>query len=177
MSGPSANLSVWVGEQAACVRIAGRANFSSSVDFKRVMGHLRSQGCRQAALDLTDCAIMDSTFLGVLVKLGFDHAAGATPLTITLLNPNDRVSELLDNLGVANLFTVDRCQEPAAGAAETVASDGAVSRQEIARTCLEAHLALMEANPANQPRFKDVTQFFEEQVRKLEALPKPDSPG
>jgi len=53
----------------AVVRISGRANCLSSVPFKRVINGLVERGRRAFTLDLSDCQLMDSTFLGVLVGL------------------------------------------------------------------------------------------------------------
>jgi len=70
MNSPSARMLVWVGEQFACIRIIGRANFTSSVDFRTLISELRQQGCSYFVLDLAECVLMDSTFLGVLAGFG-----------------------------------------------------------------------------------------------------------
>lgn len=161
-------LSVWVGDKVACVRIAGRANFTSSVDFKKLMQHFRETQRESVVLDLTDCALMDSTFLGVLANEAKSRSTqrdGRTEPGIELLNPNQRISDLVDNLGVAPLFKIAHC-EASKEAFEPVAPDKTVSREEITRTCLEAHLTLMELNPNNVPKFKDVAQFFAETLKK-----------
>src|SRR5215472_1795015 len=106
MNTPSASMFVLVGEQFACIKIIGRANFTSSIDFKTLIGELRQKGYTYFVLDLSECALMDSTFLGVLAGFGLKlcgaNKPGASP--IELLNPNPRISELLENLGVIHLF-------------------------------------------------------------------------
>jgi hypothetical protein len=42
------------------------------------------------------------------------------------------------------------------------------THEEITRTSLEAHQTLMEVNPENVARFKDVTQFLAEDLRSIE---------
>src|SRR5260221_6837464 len=69
MSTPSANLSVLVGKNFACVKIAGRANFTSSPDFKTLLAELSQKGYGHFIIDLSECVLMDSTFLGVLAGL------------------------------------------------------------------------------------------------------------
>ena len=59
-------LQVAVTEQVALVKVSGRASFNCSVEFKTLVYELRARGYRKFVLDLTDCLIMDSTFLGVL---------------------------------------------------------------------------------------------------------------
>jgi anti-sigma B factor antagonist len=173
---PSANnLSVCVGDHDVCIKIEGRANFTSSVDFKTLVNGLWQKGHHHFVLDLTDCMLMDSTFLGVLAGLGLKFANGqaqnpceATP--IELLNPNARIADLLENLGVAHLFhtlagksegdpsKLVPVEQPATNASKT----------DISRTCLEAHKVLMDINPANIAKFKDVAQFLAEDLKKTE---------
>src|SRR5438093_955538 len=66
MAASSPTLLVAATDQVALVKISGRANFTCSVDFKALVYGLRDRGHRRYVLDLTDCLIVDSTFLGVL---------------------------------------------------------------------------------------------------------------
>lgn len=170
MSNAPATLSVWVGDAVVCIKIAGRASFQSSVDFKSLILGLRQQGRRHFVLDLTDCQLMDSTFLGVLAGLGLRFSQendSAGPACISLFNPSSRIFDLIENLGIDHLFQVLTRPPPAEGALEPVAPASApVDRKEISRTCLEAHQLLMAINPANIPKFKDVTRFLEEDLKK-----------
>jgi anti-sigma B factor antagonist len=167
--GAPTSLSVCVRDHLACVRIAGRANFTSSVDFKKLLQQLQTDGCTEIVLDLTDCSLMDSTFLGVLAGAGMkaDTARLAgQPCVIELFHPTERIIELLDNLGVLNLFTI-LDDAPQLGAFQRV-DEGRASRLELNRTCLEAHKTLMNTSPDNERRFKDATEFFEKNLRKEE---------
>ena len=44
-----------------------------------------------------------------------------------------------------------------------------ISKKEMSRNSLEAHRTLMDLNPANIPKFKDVAQFLAEDLKRLEA--------
>ena len=163
-------LSVLVGKDFACVKIAGRANFMSSPDFKTLLGGLNQKGYSHFIIDLSECVLMDSTFLGVLAGFGLKTTPGAAPgkCDIELANPNTRVSELLENLGVLPLFKVTTGPLQLPGNAEACAPEMASHTQmEITRTSLEAHQSLMAANPDNVARFKDVTQFLAEDLKNL----------
>jgi anti-sigma B factor antagonist len=172
MSNGPANLSVWVNHDMVCIRIAGRASFHSSVDFKTLINNLRQRGHSRFVLDLSECQLMDSTFLGVLAGLGLQftqQSNGSRPASIELLNPSQRISELLENLGIAHLFQTYQASPPAGHQLTSMpAPDYNPDRKEISRTCLEAHKLLMEINPANVAKFKDVTKFLEEDLKKLE---------
>jgi anti-sigma B factor antagonist len=173
MSISCANLTVLVGERFACVKIVGRANFNASLNFKTVVSELLQQGYPYIVLELSECPLMDSTFLGVLAGLGLkanvlpgDCAAYA----IELRNASERVSELLENLGVLHLFRTTQGDLPA-GETVTASLPGPCepSREELTRASLEAHQTLMDLNRENVARFKDVAKFLAEDLKKLRA--------
>ena len=170
MNTPSARMLVWAGEHCAAIRIIGRANFTSSVDFKTLINELRQQGCNYFVLDLAECVLMDSTFLGVLAGFGLKLSAGngnQGPHGIELFNPSARIIELLDTLGVLHLFKVTQgsvsLPEQAEPREHTPASS---TKEEVTRTCIEAHQTLMDISPANAAKFKDVAQFLAEGLKK-----------
>ena len=164
-------LQVAVTDQIALVKISGRASFNCSVEFKTLVYELRSRGYRKFILDLSDCLIMDSTFLGVLAGFGLKLAEAADEKhTVTLLNLNQRIFDLLENLGVAHLFRIVQGTDPLSEKCRDVRqTEGARSKLETARACLEAHEILMSINPANVPKFKDVARFMAEDLKRLEA--------
>jgi len=170
----ASNLSVWVGDKNACIKIAGRASFNSSVDFKTLVNGLAHKGFCRFVLDLTDCLLMDSTFLGVLAGLGLKFGAarngnGDSQPSLELLNANPRILDLLENLGVSHLFKILSCPSLDTGKMSSIDPIPAnADRKEISRTCLEAHQTLMDINPGNIPKFKDVAQFLAEDLKKME---------
>jgi anti-sigma B factor antagonist len=171
MSTPSANLRVLVGKNFACVKIAGRANFTSSPDFKTLLAELSQKGYARFIIDLSSCVLMDSTFLGVLVGFGLKmNPKGVSDgCSIELLNANDRVAELLENLGAIHLFKITSGALDLPDDVKTCTPESVnPTREEITRTSLEAHETLMAVNPDNVARFKDVTQFLAEDLKNLE---------
>ena len=170
----SAKILVCVADKSVWIRIAGRANFTSSVNFKTLVVELQQQGCERFAIDLTECVLMDSTFLGVLAGFGRrlnanDGETAGQP--VELLNPNSRVAELLANLGVAHIFRIVQGPpyEPASPTVEALVSKP--DAETLARTSLEAHQTLMDIDPENIPRFKDVAQFLAEDLQRLKVKP------
>jgi anti-anti-sigma factor len=169
MSTAPAKMWVFTGERFACIKISGRANFSSSIDFKTVVQELRQKGCTYFVLDLSECALMDSTFLGVLAGFGLKGtpAKNDQPITIELLNPNERITELLDSLGVLQLFKLSQgpIQAPD-GTTEHAFAPCCPSKEEVTRACLEAHQTLMQLSPENAAKFKEVAAFLAEDLKK-----------
>lgn len=173
MAKTPSNLLVSALDRTAFVKITGRANFTLSVHFKTLLVELKDRGFRGYVLDLGECVTMDSTFLGVLagfaIKLADARAAATDLHCLQLLNPNQRVVELLDNLGIAHLFGVIQGNNPVEGTLHpTPQSDKNPTREEVSRTCLEAHQTLMAVNPDNIPKFKDVAQFLAEDLKKAQ---------
>lgn len=170
MATTSASLSVLVGKNFACVKIAGRANFAFSPDFKTLLSELSGKGYAHFIIDLSECVLMDSTFLGILAGFGLKLNPNGAPTArgIELHNANTRVAELLENLGALHLFKITEgpLQLPADVTACTPAPVNPTHEQ-ITRTSLEAHETLMQMNPDNVARFKDVTQFLSEDLKSL----------
>lgn len=171
MSKMPSSMLVCVRDHSATIRITGRANFTASVNFKLLVNELKASGFDRFMLDLSDCVTMDSTFLGVLAGLALklnDGRNGLHSVTLELLNPNQRVTDLLENLGVSHLFPTVYGTAPSDETFEPSLQTGtSPTRQEISETCLEAHQTLMAVNPANIPKFKDVAQFLAEDLKKL----------
>jgi len=161
---------VLVGEQFACIRVIGRANFTSSVDFRALVDELRLKGCNCFVLDLSECVLMDSTFLGVLAGLGLKLSSGnggQARRGVELFNPSPRITELLETLGVIHLFKITQGNFTAPAPAQPLEHTPAnPSKEEVTRNCLEAHQTLIDLSPANAARFKDVAQFLAEGVKK-----------
>src|SRR5437879_4448286 len=161
MNTASAKMMVLAGEKFSCIKIIGRANFNSSIDFKTLVNELRRKGHDYFVLDLAECVLMDSTFLGVLAGFGLKMSPtqGACGPALELLNPNERITELLENLGVLHLFRLTqgplRGPEPLEARTHT---PGNHTKEEVTEACIEAHQKLMEINPANVAKFKEVTQ-------------------
>ncbi len=151
----------------AVVKICGRATFACGAEFKRLLDELRGRGWEAFTFDLSECPLMDSTFLGILAGFGM-KADQAKTRRGTLLNANPKIVDLLDNLGVAHLFETRQGPSIPVSQYEPVAPSGAAPTQaEAARTALEAHQTLMDINPANVPKFRDVTRFLAEDLAKL----------
>lgn len=163
-----------VGRNFACVKINGRANFSLSPDFKTLLEQLIHKGYKHFIIDLSECVLMDSTFLGTLAQFGLKlNPTGADVMPgIELLNCNPRVTELLENLGVLHLFKTSTGAMNLPGDVKTCTPEPVhPTHEQITRTCLEAHRTLMAVNPENVARFKDVTQFLAEDLNNLEKQP------
>jgi anti-anti-sigma regulatory factor len=163
---------VAVFDQAVCIKINGRADFTSSLDLKNLINELWHRGYNRFVFELCDCLTMDSTFLGVLSGIGLKFSEGknvqcAAPLE--LLHPNPRIAETLENLGVADLFVIKSEAQPFTEKFEPLAQAPSSTPKELTQICLEAHKTLMAIKPENVQKFKDVAQFLADDLKRLEA--------
>jgi anti-anti-sigma factor len=181
MNQPSAKLMVAVFDQTVSVKINGRADFTSSLDLKKLISELWQRGYNHFVFELCDCLTMDSTFLGVLSGIGLKFSNGKSSQVgapLVLLNPNPRIAETLENLGVMDLFSIKTCAEPLSNRFEPLSQAPDNTPAELTRTCLEAHETLMSIKPENVQKFKDVAQFLADDLKRLEAAgekPKEDA--
>lgn len=123
-----------------------------------------NRGHREFIVDLKNCPVMDSTFMGTLAGMALRlRELGQGQLHV--VNLNERNSELLKNLGLDQLFSLDG---PSVNKVDTEASKAIESketdRHEQAETMLEAHKALIEASPENVTKFKDVIEYLKQDL-------------
>jgi len=171
MSSAAAKLLVLAGKEFVAIKIIGRANLNSSVDFRTLVNELAQKGYRYFILDLSECVLMDSSFLGVLAGFGLSMSGDSAEKcrgAIELSNPNARILELIENLGVLHLFTVtEGALKVPEGTESRAVNPCEPNRVELASACKEAHDLLMDLNPENVSRFKDVSHFMAEEIKKL----------
>lgn len=158
---------------AACdpvmIRVEGRASFQNSASLRDFMGEMRRQSRIRYVMDFKTCTSMDSTFLGVLAGVALDlrKVVGGS---LVLCRVGERNLELIQNLGLHRLLTVDAesclpCAEKLAAAAPVaLAPQGKLNELENARLVLAAHENLIAAAEANRAKFQDVLAFLKGRV-------------
>lgn len=146
------------------VRIDGRASFQNSGSLRDFMVEMLARGKRRFVFDFQDCASMDSTFLGVLAGVAIELRKAATTGSLVVTRVAARNLELMRNLGLHRLLTIDT-----GGAVDVAKCDTALearkgSEIENARMVLEAHENLVSADEANRSKFQDVLAFLRNRV-------------
>jgi anti-anti-sigma regulatory factor len=167
-----AKLKVAVFDRTVCIQVSGRADFTCTVDLQKLINQLWERGYTHFIFELRDCRMMDSTFMGVLtdISMQLTKLANGSELAhpIELLNANPRISETLENLGVAGLFEMCGSDTPLSDKFEPLSEAAPASPVELARTCLKAHQTLISISAENAQRCKDVAQFMAEDLHRLE---------
>jgi anti-anti-sigma regulatory factor len=147
------------------VRIQGRASFANSGSLLEFIGEMIGQGRRRFVVDFAGCTGMDSTFLGVLAGLALDLRKSDPKGTVVFCRLGTRNLELIRNLGLHRLASVDMGTDAVeTGGATAPLEATKMDELENARMCLEAHENLVEADQANQEKFQDVLVFLKNRV-------------
>jgi hypothetical protein len=106
---------------------------------------------------------MDSTFMGTLASVAFSLRDLESGL-LRVVRANTRNFSLLEGLGLDHLFQVE--PEPSATLPPALQKAGipglAPEEQRIA--ILEAHEALIDADPRNAVRFQDVIEYLRQEI-------------
>src|SRR3954470_22841035 len=94
------------------VRIEGRACFQNSACLKDFITEMMRQGKTRFVLDFQQCASMDSTFLGVLAGAAIELRKSAPNGSLVVARVGQRNLELMRNLGLHLLLTIDAGEFP-----------------------------------------------------------------
>ena len=150
------------------IKVEGRGNFENSPNIKELAKTMISKGSSSFILDLEQCELMDSTFLGTLASVAFNlrEVEGGE---LRVINANERNFTLLESLGLDNLFNIeaDANQEVTQHLMQTPATGG-MKIEDQREVILTAHEALVEADPRNEVRFRDVIDFLRNEISESE---------
>jgi anti-sigma B factor antagonist len=149
------------------VKVEGKGSFQNSPALKEFAKQMLERGFRHFIVDLHSCPVMDSTFMGTLAGIALrlrEHNDGS----LLVRNANERNDDLLRNLGLNNLFDVESITSEVPDDvvdATPLAPDQIAQRRDQAECMIEAHEALVDADPENLARFKDVLEYLKQDLR------------
>ena len=167
MNSQTPSILVGTTNRTVCVRVEGRGSFLNSPGLKDFAREMTNRGYREFELDLKACPVMDSTFMGTMAGIALRlREIGQGQLRV--VNLNERNRDLLANLGLDQLFTIDENHTSPVvdtdGVAQQPLETPAVDKAERAQTMIEAHENCIEANPANAAKFKDVLDYLRQDL-------------
>lgn len=165
VSAPS-SIKVGIAAQEVWIRVDGKGSFQNSTALKEFSKEMLARGHRSFVVDLKECTVMDSTFMGTLAGIASKiRAVGGGDLVVVHLN--ERNQSLLSNLGLDMLLKIEASRE----VPEDLASHSdalpvaAADKLTEARTMLEAHEAVVQARPANEEKFRDLLDFLRRDIQ------------
>ncbi len=153
--------------QTVWVKVQGKGNFLNSGNFKDFARVMVGRGYREFVIDLEECAMMDSTFMGTMASVALRlKEIGQGHLHV--VHCGERSRDLLTGLGLDQIFEI-HANGTSAPTCETLTGEakppaGEAQKQEQARQMLDAHEALCEVAPENFSRFKDVLEYLKQDL-------------
>lgn len=162
--------SVLVGcfQRTVWVKVEGRGTFQTSSGLKEFVKQMIQRGYRDFVVDLCDCELMDSTFMGTLAGVAL-RLRELGQGSLRAVNVNARNTDLLSNLGLDQLFEVAPSVDgqPPVGPSSSDLVRAAPQKglaKDQKEIVLEAHEALVEADSSNEARFKDVLEYLRQDL-------------
>lgn len=159
------------------IRIDGKGSFENSAQLRAFTQSELRHGRRQFVLDLETCSGMDSTFMGTLLAISRDvRGSRDADAVFDLVNANQRNVQLLKNLGLDMMLSVDEEgqrwpeERRQVGTCLQEAEVGAdMDQSSKASVMLEAHEELARAKPENRERFRDVIHYLKHDLQAKKA--------
>src|SRR5207302_8035565 len=119
------------------------------------------RGYREFVVDLVDCVMMDSTFMGTMAGLAL-RLKELEQGHLRVVHCGERSHQLLSGLGFDQLFQIS---SNGARAPECDAlSPATLGKKKQAKEMMATHEALCEAAPKNILRFKDVLEYLKQDL-------------
>lgn len=147
------------------IKVRGRASFQNSQLVRDFVQQSVRDGRRHFAFDFAECTGMDSTFLGVLAGAALELRKAVPAGSLVFCRLGQRNLELVRNLGLHRLATVDTGDGVTSGPTATMALEGPrQSEIDNARLCLQAHENLVQADRSNLGKFQDVITLLKGRV-------------
>jgi anti-sigma B factor antagonist len=161
------SIQVGVNGDRVWVKVEGRGSFLNSGNLKEFTREMVNRGYREFVVDLENCAMMDSTFMGTMAgvalrlkELGHGH--------LHVIHCGERSRNLLTGLGLDQIFSI-QANGTAAPQCELLQREKAAEsaeekKQQTSREMLDAHQALCDAAPQNFSKFKDVLDYLKQDL-------------
>ena len=166
----NASPSILVGcnQKVVCIRVQGKGSFQNSTGIKSFATAMIHRGHRDFVVDLADCPVMDSTFMGTLTGVALrlrELGQGG----VHVINSNERNTDLLEGLGLDQILSVENGHNGTDAdtigmeVRETLPAESSTQRA-TAETMIAAHQALVDADPQNFGKFKDVIDYLKQDL-------------
>jgi anti-anti-sigma regulatory factor len=153
---------VGISGKSALLRITGRASYTNCA----ALGEFFLKCSKpEVIIDFKDCTTMDSTFLGIIAGASLEIKKRGSDGKLILVNLSERNLELIRNLGLHMICTVDHGKkDPLAEKTledlKCEESKEAASRIQI----LNAHETLASLNAKNAKTFQEVLTFLRQKA-------------
>ena len=167
---PTPSILVGCNHKVVCIRVQGKGSFQNSTGIKDFAAAMIRRGHRDFVVDLAQCPVMDSTFMGTLAFIA-QRLLALGQGGLYVIKANERNTDLLEGLGLNQILSLNG-QEAAIYAEEFAADEqlptSPADKHATTETMIAAHQALVDADPDNLCKFKDVLDYLKQDLRREE---------
>lgn len=160
--------------EPVAVKVSGRASYTNCAPLSDFFHNLIKNGKHNFIVDLKDCSSLDSTFLGMLAGVAMELRKEESKGTLALDNVEERNLEIIQNLGLHRIITVNPEHLKPSPKLNDRSNDILKSMDESSvanpKLILKAHENLVEIEQANLNKFQDVLSFLKKQIKENKEL-------
>ena len=142
------------------LQVLTKASFTNCEPVRNFFDRKFEEGQRSFIVDFAKCGSVDSTFLGILVRLALNLRNAEEPGKLVLVNLTGRNLETVKNLGIHRIAEISSNSIENSEQLETVGNNSE-NETACAETIYQAHKTLMNLNEKNHRMFCDVVSFLE----------------
>lgn len=147
------------------IKVIGRASYLNCRPLADFFEKALAQKKHNFGIDLGECTSMDSTFIGIITSLAMRLVQHNALESVRLYHVSERNLELIHNMGLDRIFTIEKGDLPPRSAFEDekplLSHKWEAANPELV---LKAHQALVAANEANKRKFEDLMTLLEREL-------------
>ena len=159
------NYQVHDSPKAAVLQVLQKASYTNCEPVRNFFDKKFNAGQRSFIVDFASCTSVDSTFLGILVRLALNLTNSEDQGKLALANLPGRNLETVKNLGIHRIAEISSHAVESIKDLESLSVNG---QDDVAcsETIYEAHKTLMNLNEKNLRMFCDVISFLEQETER-----------
>lgn len=158
----------------ALVKVFGRATFKISSPLREFGIAAIGMDCNRIVFDMSSCKGMDSTFMGTIAGLALRLREKSSAGEVVLCRLSEKTMGLLKTLGlnqIASAYEEGDAPPDVAGLFGSTTDFETLrhrseSEDEATETMLDAHEALVDVEPENIDKFRDVIDFLRDDINR-----------
>ncbi len=149
--------------KVAILQVLKKASYINCEPVRNFLDKKFNEGQRSFIVDFANCTSVDSTFLGILVRLALNLRNSDDAGKLVLVNLTGRNLETVKNLGIDKIAEVSSFSTKDFKDLESL-NKKVQTESASSDTIYEAHKTLMNLNEKNLRMFCDVVSFLEQET-------------
>lgn len=137
------------------IKVIGPGNMNIAPVMKDICYAMISENKEMIIIDLKECLIVDSTFMGTLVNINERfEIVGIEKGKLLIMNLNEDIHRLFDMVGISSMLETVPDEIDVPDLDLKLIDAGDVDREEKLRVVVEAHEKLIQLNAGNKEKFE-----------------------